>query len=188
MEGHFKLRLGKWYWHCTKDGTTKWIVCWLPPRNFLKARCCICVFTRSYINNSERRCLLRIGTLLHEMVHAFLRIYRTPTIPHKEFLLTGWTGHASAWQEAAHAVEVASKDPGLLDLRLDLSRKRSFIYELGISGVKGSRSASKWGFDADLMVDYLTVRQKAHDEAIRLQEITTEVFRQVHVYSSGFVS
>jgi hypothetical protein len=95
-----------------------------------------------------------VGTLLHEMIHAFISIYSQRGdgyCPDR-----GYTGHGLAWQFIAHAAEQAVGDPKLLGLQLNLGRGTSLYLEMyvteeysGVTGLDGPgqlMDPERWGF------------------------------------------
>jgi hypothetical protein len=80
----------------------------------------------------EQRVQSYLGTLLHEMLHAYLVLYvRGEYDPHPGCHLgVGHTHHGVAWQNIAQALEQAVNDPKLLGLQLDLGRQDSLDLEL----------------------------------------------------------
>jgi hypothetical protein len=107
----------------------------------------------------EQRVQSYLGTLLHEMLHAYLVLYvRGEYDPHPGCHLgVGHTHHGVAWQNIAQALEQAVNDPKLLGLQLDLGRQNSLDHELyyteernGFMGVDKpgqSMDPKRWGLE-----------------------------------------
>ncbi|KAF7943699.1 uncharacterized protein EAE97_005769 [Botrytis byssoidea] len=103
-------------------------------------RCYISVFVRSPPpeNEEESKILLEnyLGTMLHEMVHAFFSIYvcKCNTSCRRkvlEFEESGMTGHGMQWQRAARSVESFARQGLRLDVRL--GREEALGLELVIA-------------------------------------------------------
>jgi hypothetical protein len=128
-----------------------------------------------------------IGILLHEMVHAFLHLYGCMGCQF-QFQNVGIRGHATSFQDAAYAIEMASRDPDFLNLHVDLHRLDSFKDELEAMGMGPPRDVGKWGFDIQEMEKYLDAQLNIYDEAVGFGETVLEVFRRVRVHNSCFLS
>ena len=76
------------------------------------------------------------GTLLHEMLHAFLKMWGCRHSSHYYRHKTeGIAGHGHVWQNVAYAPEIAVRDERFLDLKkVELSRELSWAEELKIAG------------------------------------------------------
>ncbi|KAF5871907.1 uncharacterized protein Bfra_008933 [Botrytis fragariae] len=103
-------------------------------------RCYISVFVRSPPpkNEEESKILLEnyLGTMLHEMVHAFFSIYvcKCNTSCRRkvlEFEESGMTGHGMQWQRAARSIESFVRQGLRLDVRL--GREEALGLELVIA-------------------------------------------------------
>jgi hypothetical protein len=69
------------------------------------------------------------GTLLHEMVHAYIDLYISPGIRIPRFLAyTGQTGHGFLWQDIAYTVETAFN--AMTGAKIDLGRQLDLVREL----------------------------------------------------------
>jgi hypothetical protein len=84
-------------------------------------------------NTRYKRLRGYVGTLLHEMIHAFFRLW---ACDYDECSYT-WDGighrgseHGRAWQDVAFALEKAVRDDKLLNLDLKLDREAAFALEL----------------------------------------------------------
>jgi hypothetical protein len=79
-----------------------------------------------------------IGTLLHEMIHAFIQVYTCRCAhcvkKHTEYEREGQTGHGRTWQVIAHAVEKFCCNE--LGLELDLSRAYALAEEIHATRVE----------------------------------------------------
>jgi len=75
LKGHCELRLTSFSSLNSRTGLHKHIICLRPSRNFLKLRKIIVVYRPYWHTNKRDRYLYRIGTVLHEMVHAFFGAY-----------------------------------------------------------------------------------------------------------------
>lgn len=96
--------------------------------------------------NREKRLVEYIGTLLHEMCHAFMTVWCCEARScFQRSDCCGVTGHGDAWQDASLTVEQAAKKH--LKLNLDLGRMDSYALELVATGVAPSKHCSRWGFD-----------------------------------------
>jgi hypothetical protein len=192
LEGRCGLRVPEWssFSHRTfgRDalGVTSLIAFWFPPWKIRKIWCCIHVFDLPYSCDHEDRLWL-IGTLLHEMVHAFLDIYSC-TGCRFEFQNVGISGHATSFQDAAYAIEMASCDPDFLNLHVDLNILYSLKDELEAMAMGPPRDATKWRFDIQEIEKYLDAQQNIDNEAVGFGETALEVFRRVRVHNSCFLS
>jgi len=85
-----------------------------------------------------------VGTLLHEMIHAYILLFLKRD---RVLELEGKTGHGFVWQEIAYALTIAINDPSLINFhhKLDLGRDDSLMYELERHGAHVVVDASKWG-------------------------------------------
>ncbi|KAF8849037.1 hypothetical protein BDZ45DRAFT_697895 [Acephala macrosclerotiorum] len=89
-----------------------------------------------------------LGTLLHEMIHAFLEIWGCCIEGcYDLWQQQGVRGHGYAWQDAASALEFAVQDRELLGLKLDLGRLKPLavdvVYER--QPVPSSEELTMWG-------------------------------------------
>jgi len=85
-------------------------------------------------NYSPQRTRLEkyLGTLLHEMLHAYLGIYMCDCCPRCHQLsdrIMGTSGHGPTWHEAAFALEQATHP--LIGRKLELGRRNGMISEYG---------------------------------------------------------
>jgi len=110
--------------------------------------CNILLFDRKHDYRRPRERLLDcLGTLLHEMCHAFIGIWGcTDTMCKTKIENRGKRGHGFAWQDIAYSVERACRDPGFLGLSLDLGRWQSLEKELKVSGATHPIDLGRWGF------------------------------------------
>jgi SprT-like family len=116
--------------------------------------CIITIYDTLPESTFEDRVQDYVGTLLHEMIHAFISIYSQRGDGYCPD--HGYTGHGLAWQFIAHAAEQAVSDPKLLGLQLDLGRGSSLYLEMyvteeysGVTGLDGSGQVmdpERWGF------------------------------------------
>jgi len=83
---------------------------------------------------------------------------------------------------------MASCDPDFLNLHVDLNRLYSFKDELEAMAMGSPRDAAKWGFDIQGIEKHLDAQQKIDNEAVGFGETGLEVFRQVRVHNSCFLS
>lgn len=91
-----------------------------------------------------------LGTLLHEMGHAFLGLWGCDNWDCKTIVEREGMGHGWAWQNIAFAVEGACRDVGFLGLRLDLGRVQHLAKECLDSDVEVPWSrAGEWGMEAE---------------------------------------
>ncbi|KAH8679798.1 hypothetical protein BGZ60DRAFT_428098 [Tricladium varicosporioides] len=104
--------------------------------------------------DQEYRLKCYLGTLLHEMLHAFLAIFscRCTTFDCKSLFSdhVGCYGHLTAWQDAAHAIENATEV--LLGERLCLSRMPSLASDWAMSHempAKNETCVGRWGMNYD---------------------------------------
>jgi hypothetical protein len=96
-------------------------------------RCKIILYDRLPEENTRyKRLRGYLGTLLHEMIHAFFRLW---ACDYDECSYT-WDGignrgseHGCAWQDVAFALENAVRDEKLLNLDLKLDREAAFALE-----------------------------------------------------------
>lgn len=89
--------------------------------------CDIIISTQDLPSRYER--LRRyIGSLLHQMLHAFFQLWTCPR-PHcfDKVYTNGEHRHWRIWQEVAFALEDAARDPSLLNLDLYLNRERLWL-------------------------------------------------------------
>lgn len=85
------------------------------------------------LREKDRPARLRnyLGTLLHEMIHAFLEIWGCRINGCWDlWQQQGLRGHGYAWQDAASALEIAVQDRELLGLELDLGRLKSLAVDI----------------------------------------------------------
>ncbi|KAL5116708.1 hypothetical protein ACEQ8H_005457 [Pleosporales sp. CAS-2024a] len=83
------------------------------------------------LNDPDVRWRNRLGTLLHELSHAFLKAYTCRSCPSHD-LSIGARGHGRAWQLLAAKLEqVATR---ILDGFVDFGRYPSMLHELQASG------------------------------------------------------
>jgi hypothetical protein len=132
-----------------------------------------------------------MGTLLHEMLHAFFRIHRQVLEGDeriKEYQNhMGDTEHGPVWQDAALAVELAVNDPAFLNLGVSLWRRNSLYYEYAVSGKEGSHQTTiGLGIDVGLIAHNLKIVKMAHRQVITHADIKAEVTKQVSGYT-GFL-
>ena len=94
------------------------------------------LYNQSYIQNRSTRLRKYIDILIHEMSHAFFRVWACECNKGPIDKL-GTTGHGCAWLDAAHAIERAV-DGGLIDLgyKVSLGRKEGVAVELKKRGWK----------------------------------------------------
>jgi hypothetical protein len=119
-----------------------------PPKAHL-VRVVIRIFRRDVITDNMTRRIFYLGSLLHEMTHAFLELY---SCWHSSCRLClqhlGPTGHGFAWQDIAYAVEKAANDPKFLNLPVELGRYDSLHLELDeIKEHVPYLDLSRWGSD-----------------------------------------
>ena len=89
-----------------------------------------------------------LGTLLHEMIHAFMFLYCCSSSKcHFDAESLGHTWHAAAWQDAAYAIEKACNDADFLGLDVDLDRMWHLTFEMKATGMQPPRNVGRWGFD-----------------------------------------
>lgn len=99
---------------------------------------------------TQKRVLDHMGTLIHEMIHAFILIYALPqytyNMAYQNFANDGYTGHGVAWHDIAYALEKAVTDPTLWGVKLWLGRDNSMQAELRAAQQTGERiDPSRWG-------------------------------------------
>lgn len=111
-------------------------------------RCHITLFDQKSDHRKPRERLLGcLGTLLHEMCHAYIGIWGcTDTSCKTRIDNRGKRGHGFAWQDMAYAVEKACHNPNVLGMRLDLGRWQSLEKELKASGARQPPHLGRWGF------------------------------------------
>jgi hypothetical protein len=104
------------------------------PEYSLGKRCKVVLYDRLPEENTRyKRLRGYLGTLLHEMIHAFFRLW---ACDYDECSYTwdsiGKRGgeHGVAWQDVAFALEKAVRDEKLLNLDLKLDREAAFALEL----------------------------------------------------------
>jgi hypothetical protein len=87
------------------------------------------------------------GTLLHEMVHAYIDLYISPGIRIPRFLAyTGETGHGFLWQDIAYTVETTFN--AMTGAKVDLGRQLDLGRELGQwpkADWRDVDTVSRWG-------------------------------------------
>jgi hypothetical protein len=92
------------------------------------------ITVNTLIDYGNTRTMSRIGTVLHEMIHAFLIIYGLPQYMSdprfRRFSGTGYTEDGVAWQDIAYALEKAFRDPILMDVKLPPGRDISLWTEI----------------------------------------------------------
>ncbi|KAE8444460.1 hypothetical protein EG329_000551 [Mollisiaceae sp. DMI_Dod_QoI] len=138
--GRKKLLHG--YTNCDEEFKLKWEFPFL--QKHLEAEITVC---RS--NEKRRRERLRnyLGTLLHEMIHAFLGIWGCRYKGcYNTWQRQGVRGHGHAWQDMAAAVEIAAADRDLLGLELDLGRLKNLAVDIVYEkrGLPLSEELEKW--------------------------------------------
>jgi hypothetical protein len=107
------------------------------------------IFRRDEITDNMTRRIFYLGRLLHEMTHAFLRLYSCWYPPCRTCLQhLGPTGHGFAWQDISYAVEKAANDPNFLNLPVELGRYDSLHFELDeIKEHVPHLDLSRWGLE-----------------------------------------
>ena len=110
------------------------------PFIFGKATSRITMYKRADARDRLERMGFYVGTLLHEMIHAFLGPWGC-AFPdcQKSWETMGKTGHGCVWQDIALALETAARDPNLLDLDVALNRDFALASELRKDGRRASR-------------------------------------------------
>jgi hypothetical protein len=106
------------------------------------------IFKRVDIADDRERRIRQLGTLLHEMTHAFLELYSCFCQDCRRKLKhLGPTGHGFAWQDAAFAIELAANDPSFLNLPVELGRYAALRTDLAEANEEAPRELSRWGFE-----------------------------------------
>ncbi len=127
--------------------------------------CEIKIWTEKDISDERARRLDQLGTMIHEMIHAYLEIYSCPYKPCKERLSNaGKTGHGFAWQDAAFAIATATADISYLNLPIELGRCRGMVIELRASKETRNLDFKRWGMGhRDLALEHGTWVLKRED-------------------------
>jgi hypothetical protein len=97
-------------------------------------------------DDRENRILKHVSTLFHEMIHAFLRIYKNLICNFRRRFHDGYgyTGYGIYWHDIAYALQKAVKSS--TGITLDLGRKISMVIELQQARITGERiDLTKWG-------------------------------------------
>ena len=98
------------------------------------------------------RLLYYLGTLLHEMVHAFLMLWGCDrsSCPKNE-------GHGGTFLDIAYALAKATRDSGFLNLKISLGLTVSLAVELQKTGerVPSDSQLARWGIRRDELMNYL---------------------------------
>ena len=119
-----------------------------PPKVHL-VRVVIRIFRRDVITDNMTRRIFYLGSLLHEMTHAFLELYSCWYSPCRACLQhLGPTGHGFAWQDSAYAVEKAANDLNFLNIPIELGCYDSLHFDLEeIKEHVPHLDLSRWGLD-----------------------------------------
>ncbi|KAE8442410.1 hypothetical protein EG329_003368 [Mollisiaceae sp. DMI_Dod_QoI] len=105
----------------------------------------ITIWSQDWIRDPKERLQRYLGIVLHEMTHAFLRIYGCPDCRSRPDW-QGKSGHGHAWQDLILAIQESVEDPGFLGLDLALNRLGSLQIELCRGGTLPSDASRRWGF------------------------------------------
>jgi hypothetical protein len=109
-------------------------------------RCTITVWTRHDIPNDRERRLNQLGTMVHEMIHAYFSVYSCHWRGCIRTLdRVGRTGHGFAWQDAAYAIATAAADEKWVNLPIQLGRCGSLVRELRASKQNRNLDVRRWG-------------------------------------------
>jgi hypothetical protein len=116
---------------------------------YIEKTCCIIrIWTRHDIADHRARRLAQLGTMIHEMIHAYFQIYSCENQVCRDKLEhLGKTGHGFAWQDAAYAIVIAANNMKYLNLPIELSRCSSMVSELRAFNVMKSIDLGRWGMD-----------------------------------------
>ncbi|KAF4634830.1 hypothetical protein G7Y89_g3279 [Cudoniella acicularis] len=118
----------------------------------------------------QERLTMYLGTMLHEMVHAFLNLWacHSRKCRARSFEKIGEFDHGVAWQEIAHAVETAANSAEL-NLGLSLRRKSMLLSEVVKSKMELSEAIvlSEWGMDyAEVERELRSKKRSRHGEDV----------------------
>jgi hypothetical protein len=102
------------------------------------------------IISNQTPVILWAGTLLHEMIHAYLYLFMLPKKTRtKKFEADGRTGHGLAWQDIAYVLEKRTNSSNMIRLPddLDLGRDISLEFELKRWKNKPTIDRKRWNFE-----------------------------------------
>lgn len=142
------------------SGDTDWK--WNTHGGELVVQCTLILYNIYYIRDREKRLRDYLGTLLHEMGHAFLSIYGYVHKSCKENINSvGKAGHGYAWQDISYTLAKVTRDRSLLGLKLKLGRCESLCDEVNHSRVPVPCDLWRWGMEnlvrnegGKLLMDY----------------------------------
>jgi len=124
-----------------------------PSGNLHSIKCVIEIWTDPDIDNEHDQRLSRLGILVHEMIHAYFRIYACHWRPCYTLSYAleseGKTGHGFAWQDIAFAISIAAADPSYLGTHLQLGRIESLAKELNAPKQDANVDLSRWGLSSE---------------------------------------
>jgi hypothetical protein len=104
------------------------------------------IVVHTLFEDGETRVLKHIATILHEMIHAFLFVYMHPQyLESPNFHGDGYTGHGESWQDIAYALDKATSDPGLLNMKLQMGRDTALKGEMRKTSER--IDPARWGLD-----------------------------------------
>lgn len=130
-------------------------------RDEVRSHISILEILESEIEEQTQRMRSYIGTMLHEMVHAFVINYAClcDECQERNKIHEGQEGHGRTWQTMAHAVESFCCNP--LGLELELNREVSLAKEIYESGAEiSARDCRLWELSYDA-VEQRATRFKA---------------------------